>query len=309
MQNAQAAFLEFCTNRCGDYSVIRMRDIVGPDEATFQSLDASRFLTVETFGYSRAKFFSLDEINFSSLQKLLTSESCVGLDCEWRPVHRRGSLQAAALLQLAFSNAKECWVVDLCTPLQSDCLSLPHIKLRDRLFELLFDPEASPKIIGFSLNNDLAALEARLRVDEENDPASYATTGKGAEFVKSANFAGPNKGRLSDVEFAKKYVDLQRPRVRASISDAPPGQKQAQPEKLGGLSDLALRKFGQPLCKDLTILNWEIRPLEPVWLEYAALDAVVPAEYYVSELEKSRNVETAVRSLARKPADIAESIG
>eukprot|EP00201_Polytomella_parva_P002002 CAMPEP_0175087518 /NCGR_PEP_ID=MMETSP0052_2-20121109/29873_1 /TAXON_ID=51329 ORGANISM="Polytomella parva, Strain SAG 63-3" /NCGR_SAMPLE_ID=MMETSP0052_2 /ASSEMBLY_ACC=CAM_ASM_000194 /LENGTH=561 /DNA_ID=CAMNT_0016359869 /DNA_START=100 /DNA_END=1785 /DNA_ORIENTATION=+ len=42
-----------------------------------------------------------------------------------------------------------------------------------------------------------------------------------------------------------------------------------------GLSDLVLSILGKPVCKELRMMDWSLRPLTPRMIDYAALDAVV----------------------------------
>ncbi|CAD7957748.1 unnamed protein product [Amoebophrya sp. A120] len=58
--------------------------------------------------------------------------------------------------------------------------------------------------------------------------------------------------------------------------------------KRGSLADLAKTVYGKPLSKEITMLNWEVRPMEDIWIEYAALDAIVPVEYYLQRLGEAK---------------------
>ncbi|CAD7955765.1 unnamed protein product [Amoebophrya sp. A25] len=72
---------------------------------------------------------------------------------------------------------------------------------------------------------------------------------------------------------SRKYIDI----LSLLSPNADSGKK-------GSLADLAEKVYGKPLSKEITMLNWEVRPLEPIWVEYAALDAIVPVEYYLSHI-------------------------
>lgn len=37
-------------------------------------------------------------------------------------------------------------------------------------------------------------------------------------------------------------------------------------KKKGSLADLAQRYYGKPLSKDITMVNWEVRPMKQIWV-------------------------------------------
>ena len=71
---------------------------------------------------------------------------------------------------------------------------------------------------------------------------------------------------------------------KGKVDDGKAADK-GQKKKRGSLAELAGRYFGKPLSKEVTMVNWEVRPLKNAWVEYAGLDAIVPIEYFLGELK------------------------
>lgn len=67
-----------------------------------------KYLTSHDLGYEM-RFVRLEDIDY----KIFEKDKIVGYDTEWRPEFRKGGQGEAAIIQLAFPNARECWVIDL----------------------------------------------------------------------------------------------------------------------------------------------------------------------------------------------------
>eukprot|EP00392_Amoebophrya_sp_AT5.2_P001961 g1966.t1 len=275
------------------------------------TLDGSKYLTIADFGYTLHVIGveeALARVQLQVPKKQVDEENYVyvGFDTEWRPEFRKGGQGAASVMQLALPHRKEVFVIDLLFKPEEGVeqaeasSSSSFFAARLRFLREIFSLRESGNVIivGFSLGSDTGSVDERLRQDFEdyclsascgdegdhgglrgdddaNLPREYDSRDTLAHMAYNSHGEQGNKQRAAGgptpVAAKKKMVDI--------LSDHIP--RDPETRKKMSLAELAEKAYGKPLCKDITMLNWEVRPLEGIWCEYAALDAIVPVEYYL----------------------------
>ncbi|KAF6001219.1 hypothetical protein F1559_001187 [Cyanidiococcus yangmingshanensis] len=169
---------------------------------------------------------------------------CVGLDVEWKPVRTAGLEPRCALLQVAF--LKDVFLVDL---LRLDLDRLFASQLNEAL-QLLF---RSPDIlkVGFGFSADLARLRRSYRYLSCLDVIVSLRDLDRINWEDSGGFCATLATRVGRTNV--------RRRGRLTV----------------GLAQLVEALLGRWINKCPRCSNWEARPLSPVQIEYAALDAWV----------------------------------
>lgn len=199
----------------------------------------------------------------------------IGVDAEWRPTFLSFRTPRVALLQIAAPcgpGEPKVWLVDL--------HEMDDSAKADQLIASLLAAPNPVKVGHAFAREDWKNLLARGDVYQKL--TNCLDVVDMALLVREQQARGQAKERRRQKREAKEQPQPEAQEESTPAAKTPEASTAAAEESRTGallrsLADVVLHVIGRPLSKAQRISNWERRPLTPLQIEYAALDALATA--------------------------------